>query len=217
MLDYYYGKLLQAICFSEKPQKYMSDKLLNPIFIRKLKELLIECNRISIFNSQMRKNLLDITDYYRYHGEPELANEFILLINGSNTNLFCWYDYLKKEYEQRKPDKKNQFNIIYDDCISDIFDSLEMDYTVLRSLICDDETFNNEFINYLKLNEFYFLSCQKMMIEKPNLFKNKKVWIRIYTIILANEKMKKYVNKEQIKNYKRILKTGKNVIKKVIR
>lgn len=217
MLEYYYEKLLQAICFSNKPQKYLSDKILNPIFIKKVKEFLVECHRTSIFNYQMRENLLDIANYYRYHGEPELANEFILLINGSDINSFCWDAYLAMEYDQRRINNKYKFNIMDDDCVSDMCYALEMDYNVLQSLICDDEKFENEFLNYLMLDEFYFLSCQKMSEEKPRLFNNEKALIRICTINLANEKMKKYIIPEQKKFYKSIIKTGKTVIKKVIK
>lgn len=217
MLEYYYEKLLQAICFSDKPKKYINDKLLNPKFINKVKEFLIECNKNSIYNEQMKSNLLDITDYYRYHGEGELANEFILLINSSDISPFPWIEYFQKEYDKRKVDKKDEFVVAYADCVSDLFYSLEMDYTVLRSLICDDETFNNEFLDYLMLNEFYFLSCKRMAEEKAKLFNNQQSWIRICTINLANENMKKHVNKDQIKVYKRILKTGEKTIKKVIK
>lgn len=217
MLDYYYEKLLQAICFSEKPKKYLNDKLLNPIFINKFKEFLIECNNYSIYDEKMKENLLDVTDYYRYHGQKELANEFILLINGSDIDSFFWIDYFQKEYELRKNSKKDEFNITSTDCISDLFYSLEMDYIVLRSLICNDEVFENDLLEYLMLNEFYFLSCRKMVEENPKLFDNQKAWIRICTINLANEKMKKHIDKEQTKDYKRILGTGKKVIKKVIK
>ena len=81
MEEYYYKKLLQAICFTNNVKIYLNNKLLEPIFIEHFTALLLENSTKGMVNEQMRYNLLAVANYLRYNGCAELANECILLIN----------------------------------------------------------------------------------------------------------------------------------------
>ncbi len=216
MKEYYYEKLLQAICFTNDTKIYLNENVLNPTFFKKVRNLLVECNQCAMIDEGMKENLLDLTDYLRYNGYPELANEFIILINKSDVNYFCWEEFLNNEFEKSKILERKKFDVFDMNDIENLFNSLEMDYFVLESLLCDDETFENDFVSSLMLDEFYFISCKRLFEEMPQLFENKKICERISVIHLCNEKIKKDVPKEQTKDYKRVLKVGKKTIKKVI-
>ena len=53
-------------------------------------------------NEQMKDNLLRLTDYLRYNGLNEIANEFIRIINTSTISYFNWQEILEEEFEARK-------------------------------------------------------------------------------------------------------------------
>ena len=217
MKDFYYEKLLQAICFSDNPKIYLNEEILDSEFLKKVKEFLIECNNCSIISDKMKDNLLDLTDYLRYNGYPDLANEFIILINRADISYFCWYEFLDDEFEKRKIYRKAEFDIYNDNIIDDLFYSLEFDYTVLQSLLCDDETFESEFAPKLMLDEFYFVSCARLMEQIPKLFDNKKIYERISVIHSCNQKLKNEIQEDQKNDYKQILKRGKKLVNKVIK
>lgn len=213
MEDYYYEKLLQAICFTNDTELYLNEKILDPMFLTKFKRLLVDCNHCAIINYKMKDNLLDVTQYLRYNGYQELANEFIILINRCDVNCFCWQNFLNDEIERRKMSKTEKFNGF----IEDLFYSLEMDFWALQFLLCDDKSFENQFVEIFMLDEFYFISCKIIKDEFQELFDDKKVIEKVYKIHLCNKEMKKEIGSDEIKNYRKILKTGKKVIKKVIK
>ena len=217
MEEYYYKKLLQAICFADNAKVYLNNGVLNPTFLKVTKEFLIECNEGSLINYNMKDNLLDLTDYLRYNGYPELANDFIILINQSDIGYFGWYEFICNEFEKRKVSRNEKMDIYDDYVMRDLFQSLEMDFTTLKSLLCDDETYEREFIQTLMLDEFYFISCRKIFEEVPQLLKNEKICERMVIIHLCNKEMKKEINPVQKRDYNRIIKIGKKLVKKVIK
>lgn len=217
MIEYYYKKLLQAICFTNKPEDYFDKKILSSRFLVILEQFLLYCHEYSIMNEQMKDNLLRLTDYLRYNGLNEISNEFIRIINTSAISYFNWQKILEEEFEARKFSNKEYLDFLSDESLNELFYSLELDYKVLKSLLCDEETFYEHYIDELMLDEFYFSSIKKINQEKPKLLNNQKSWIRICTINLQNEEAKNSIDISEKKDYKRLLKTGKVLIKKVIK
>lgn len=217
MLEYYYKKLLQAICFSEKPEPYFGKDLVGKDFLTLLKDFLQSCNEYSIMNEQMKDNLLRLVNYIRFNGEPELANEFILLINRSDVSYFVWQEYLEQEFNERNIYQKAKLNLLSEEQLNELFYSIELDYEVLDSLFCDDEAFEKYYMNDLVLDEFYFYSIFRIYKEKPSILANKQAKDRIIKINLENKKYKKAVEPKQKKDYKGLMKTGKVLIKTVFK
>ena len=216
MEEYYYTKLLQSICFTQNPYPYIDEELLNPLFLEKLRTLLTKCEQVSIINERMKNNLLEVTNYLRYNGHKDLANELILLINRSKIDYSKWEQYFYDECEMRKSRKKDRINVSNEECVEALFYSLEMDYIVLVSLTCDDETFN-EIFEKLTLNEFYFLSCLRMLEEVPELFMNEQSVGRLSALNLYNKSKRGDKDIKDVVGHKRVIKTGKKLIKKLIR
>ena len=140
MEEYYYKKLLQAICFADNAKDYLNNGILNPTFFKEFEKLLIECGEGALMSYNMKDNLLDVTDYLRYNGYPELANDFIILINQADISYFSWYEFLCYEFQKRNISRKGKIDIYDDYAMRDLFQSLEMDFITLQSLLCDDET-----------------------------------------------------------------------------
>lgn len=115
MIEYYYQKLLQAICMSKNPEQYFDKKVLSIQFLNVLKIFLVNCNQLSIMNENMKDNLLRLVNYIRFNGYPELANDFILLINTSKISYYFWQSILEEEFEDRKMYKNEYLNFLDDE------------------------------------------------------------------------------------------------------
>lgn len=217
MENYYNKKLLQAICFADDVRIYLDENVLRPSFLKMISNLLIDCNIGGMVSERMRENLLELADYLRYNGQPDLANDFIRLTNRADINYFCCYGFLYNEFEMRKTSSRKKFNLFDDDAMKELFTSLGMDCLVLQSLLCDEKTFQNFFIPKLILNEFYFISCKRMGEEFPQLFENEKIRERIVMIHFYNKEMQKEIEEDQKSDYRAIMKTGKKLVKKVIK
>ncbi len=217
MEKYYNKKLLQAICFADDARIYLDENVLTPSFLEMVSSFLIDHELSGIFDERMRENLIELADYLRYNGQPALANDFIILINGAPINYYRWYEFLYREFDKRKTSFREKFNIKDSGSMKALFTSLEMDYLVLQSLLCDDETFIDNFVQKLILDEFYFISCKRICEEFPQLFEDEKIQERVVVIHLCNEKMKKEINVKQIKDYREVIKVGKKLVKKVIK
>lgn len=217
MIEYYYQKLLQAICMSKNPEQYFDKKVLSIQFLNVLKIFLVNCNQNSIMNENMKDNLLRLVNYIRFNGYPELANDFILLINTSKISYYFWQSILEEEFEDRKMYKNEYLNFLDDEQIEELFYSLELDYKVLKSLVCNEDKFDNYYINELMLDEFYFSSLKKIYLEHPEILDNQQSWIRICTINLVNEQSKNEIPANQKQGHKKLIKTGRKLIKTVIK
>lgn len=217
MVEYYYKKLLQAICFTNNPEQYFDNKVLSVKFLNILKNMLVNCHNNSIMDEKMKDNLLRLVNYIRFNGYPNLANDFILLINTSKISFYFWQTILEEEFEARKFYNNEYLNFLADDQLDELFYSLELDYKVLKSLVSSDDKFYNYYIDELMLDEFYFSSIKKIYLEYPELLNNQQSWIRICTVNLANEESKKQIPSEQRKDYKQLIKTGRTLIKTVIK
>lgn len=221
MENYYNKKLLQAICFADDVRIYLDENVLKSSFLEMVNHFLSDCNMGGIANERMRENLIELTDYLRYNGKLDLANDFIRLINRADINIFSWANFITEEVDKRINHQKIKFNIFDDKFIEELSYSLALDYLVLQSLLCDDETFQNEFVSRLMLDEFYFVSYKRISEEFPKLFEDKKTCERMVTIHLCNKMMKKMIKKQkditQKENYRSILKTGNKLIKRMIK
>mgnify|MGYP004492807953 CR=1 FL=1 len=217
MEKYYNKKLLQAICFADDVKIYLDENVLTPAFLEMAKHFLEDCNLGGFVSETMRNNLIELADYLRYHGQPDLANDFIRLTNVAEVSYFCWHEFLYKEFEKRRTSPREKYDIFDAGSMKVLFTSLEMDYLVLQSLLCDDETFQNDFVPGLILDEFYFISCKRIGEEVPQLFEDEKTRERIITIHLCNKMMKKEMGADQKDDYKSVIKTGKKLVKKVIK
>ena len=217
MEKYYNKKLLQAICFADDVRIYLDKNVLTPSFLEMVSSFLIDHELSGIFDERMRENLIELADYLRYNGQPALANDFIILINGAPINYYRWYEFLYREFDKRKTSFRDKFNIKDSGSMKVLFTSLEMDYLALQSLLCDDETFLDNFAKKLILDEFYFVSCKRICEEIPQLFEDEKIQERVVVIHLCNEKMKNEIGMEQKKDYRAIIKVGKKLVKKVIK
>ena len=129
----------------------------------------------------------------------------------------CWQECLYNEYQKSKMPQNVKFDIYNEKFITCLFESLELDYLILISLLCDDETFKDKFVPKLMLSEFYFASCNRMVKEIPKLFENEETLQRIVTIHLCNKEMKNLIDEEQQEQYKQILKVGNKFVRKVIK
>lgn len=67
------------------------------------------------------------------------------------------------------------------------------------------------------LDEFYFSSLKKIYLEHPEILDNQQSWIRICTINLVNEQLKNEIPTNQKKGHKKLIKTGRKLIKTVIK
>lgn len=217
MEKYYNKKLLQAICFADDVRIYLDENVLTPAFLEMVDHFLADCNLGGFVSEKMRKNLIELADYLRYHGQSDLANDFIRLTNVAEVRYFCWHEFLYKEFEKRRTSFKDKYDIFDAGSMKVLFTSLEMDYLVLQSLLCDDETFLNDFVPGLILDEFYFISCKRIIEEVPQLFEDEKTRERIIAIHMCNKKMQKEIDADQKSDYRSIIKAGKKLVKKVIK
>lgn len=217
MTSYCYKKRLQAICFSRNPMQYFDEDILTPEFIEELKLFLKGCNKVSLINNQMKDNLIELAAYFRHNGYFSLANEFILLINGSDINRFLWLNLLYQEHEERKFNKNDIFNINSLEQLEKLFYSLEMDYVVLQALLCEYEEFEEKYLKKFTLNPHFFASCKKIFQEKPEIFEDIDEVTKVWVVHLLNEKMRNNISIENWSEYKETIKAGKILTKKVIK
>lgn len=221
-IEYYYNKLLQAIIFSDNPSKYFNKSVLTGSFISKLNEFVDWCYEYSILDIRMKNNLLEVINYIRFNSNIKkeelyaVCNDLIRNINNSEISYFFWSEFLFEEYEDRKIYNKTWLDFTDDVQIKGLLYSLELDYTVLKSFVCDIEKYEKEIAQELKLNEYYYMSLSKMLKDNKNIFNYEQTWDRIATIHKTNQKLKNNIIKEQRKDYKALIKVSKNFIKKKI-
>lgn len=221
-INYYYSKLLQAIIFSDNPNKYFNKSVLTNYFMNKLNEFVNWCYEYSILDIRMKNNLLQVINNIRFNSDAkkeemcEVCNDLIRKINKSEITYFFWSEFLFLQYEDRKIYNKDWLDFTDDNQINGLLYSLELDYIILKSFVCDQDKYEQDLAQELKLNEYYYMSLRKMLKENQEIFNYEQTWDRIAAINKANQKLKNNIKREQKKDYKALIKVSKNFIKKKI-
>lgn len=220
--DYYYTKQLVAINFSKNAKQYFSKTHLTDQYLDFLYRHFV-FRDIVMINEQMKYNLLDLLNYIRFNRDLNVENinklnEIIIHINRSKISFYPYQCYLAEEFDIRMPDGKAELNFLNDNQIDELLGCIELDFTVLNSLLCDEEDYENRIFPDLILNEFYFGSINKLSEEIPKLIDKKSN--RIMEIIFINMAYKKKKYKQNIQDFdpdmfKAVLKRGDKLLKKM--
>lgn len=220
--DYFYTKQLVAISFSKNAKQYFGKVHLTDKYIDFLYSKIVETDIVMI-NEQMKYNLLDLLNFIRFNKNLNLEysnklNEIILSVNRSEISFYQYQGYLAEEFDIRMPDGKLELNFLNDNQINELLENIELDFIVLKSLLCSEEEYTDLVFPDLILNDFYFGSINKLSEEVPGLLKQK--MIRIMQVIEINRKHKKKNYKKNIENFNKdmfntIIKRGDKLLKKM--
>lgn len=220
--DYYYTKQLIAINFSKNAKQYFSKAHLTDQYLDFLYRNFV-LRDIVMINEQMKYNLLDLLNYIRFDGNLNVEginklNEIMIHINRSKISFYPYQCYLAEEFDIRMPDGKVELNFLNDNQINELLGCIELDFTVLNSLLCDEKEYEDMIFPDLILNEFYFGSINKLSMEIPEIISKKND--RIMQIIFINKMYKKKKYKQNITDFdagmfKVVLKCGNKLLKKM--
>lgn len=220
--DYYYTKQLIAINFSKNANKYFNKAHLTNKYLDFLYRNFVLRNIVMI-NEQMKYNLLDLLNYIRFNRtlnveETNKLNEIIINVNRSEILFYPYQTYLAEEFDIRMPEGRFELNFLDDYQIDELLGNIELDFTVLNSLLCSDEEYEDLVFPDLILNEFYFGSINKLSEEVPFLLKRK--IDRIEAIVEINKMYKKRKNRRNIEDYDAkmfniVIKKGDKLLKKM--
>ena len=139
--DYYYTKQLIAINFSKNAKKYFNKTHLTDKYLDFLYRHFV-LKDIVMINEQMKYNLLDLINYIRFNRDLNTEqlntlNEILININRSKISFYPYQGYLAEEFDIRMPDGKAELNFLNDNQIDELLGCIELDFTVLNSLLCD--------------------------------------------------------------------------------
>lgn len=220
--DYFYTKQLIAINFSKNAKQYFCKEHLSDRYLDFLYRNFV-LKDIAMINEQMKYNLLDLLNYIRFNRNLNVEdinklNKIMININKSKISFYPYQCYLAEEFDIRMPDGKAQLDFLNDKQIEELLGCIELDFTVLRSLLCPREEYEDMIFPDLVLNEFYFGSINKLSEEMPALIYKKSD--RIMEIIFINRMYKKKKYKQNIGDFdpylfKNVLKRGNKLLKKM--
>ena len=220
--DYFYTKQLIAINFSKNAKQYFCKEHLSDRYLDFLYRNFV-LKDIAMINEQMKYNLLDLLNYIRFNRDLNIdkldeLNEIMIHINRSKISFYPYQGYLAEEFDIRMPDGKAELNFLNDNQIDELLGCIELDFTVLRSLLCSQKEYEDMIFPDLILNEFYFGSINKLREEIPSLIYKKSD--RIMEIIFINRMYKKKKYKKNIEDFdpdlfKVVLKRGNKMLKKM--
>ena len=220
--DYYYTKQLIAISFSKNAKQYFSKVHLTDQYLDFLyKKFMLK--DIVMINEQMKYNLLDLLNYIRFNRCMNIENlsklnEIMIKINHSDISFYPYQGYLAEEFDIRMPEGKAELNFLNDNQLEELFECIELDFTVLSSLLCSEEEYVNRVFPDLILNGFYFGSINKLNEELPGLIYKRRE--RIMEIICINKMHKKKKYKNNIVGYDKkkfnlVITEGNKLLKKM--
>lgn len=220
--DYYYTKQLIAINFSKNVGKYFSKTHLTDKYLDFLYKNFV-LRDIVMINKQMKYNLLELLNYIRFNrvlsvDDINKLNEIVIHINNSKISFYPYQCYLAEEFDIRMQEGKIQLDFLNDNQIDELLECIELDFTVLNSLLCDKEEYEERIFPDLILNEFYFGSISKLSKEIPELIYKKSD--RIMEIIFINRMYKKKKYKQNIEDFdpvmfRAVIKRGNKMLKKM--
>lgn len=222
----YNKKLLQAILFTKHPHKYFNEQVLSDEFMNILDKGIDKLNKNSLLNFDMKKNILELLNFIRFNSSiPQVElfpkiNEWLRLVRSTKVAFYVWQAYLFQEYNDRNFTNKDSLDFTNDNQLDDLFYSLELDFTVLKSLTCSQEEFEDAVAPQLVLNDFYFSSIKQLIAEDETILDSKDYVLRIIEIIGVNEayrKHKKEILDYDAKTFKKVIKHGNILFKKMIK
>lgn len=221
--DYYYTKQFTAICFTKNVKEYFASSILTDKYLQFLYKKIVDYDEFAIINEQMKYNLLELINFIRFNKtlnneQIEMINKIIVKINYAKVSFYPFQCYLAEEFDIRVPEGEYELNFFNDTQIDGLLECIELDYKVLKSLVCKEEDFDDIVYPELILNEYYFWSINKLNSEVPLLLIEKQE--RIMQVIAANKLFKKRKNKKNIEGYNRkdfniIINKGNKLLKKM--
>ena len=189
---HYNDVLLDAIVFGEDYLKYISDLEISDSLLDNIEERIKFYSEKEICDESFKNNMLKLICYLKFETQEfgiknnDKLNELIFQANSavfSKVGLRC---YVELDTENRLD------GVVYwlGDFKEYIRQTKTHDYIVLKSLLCSEEEYDQMVLfdseDQICLNEYYFLSINKIINDHPEILKDEEAVSRIKNVIEIN-------------------------------
>lgn len=132
-------------------------------------------------------------------------NEYLGMINSMQLNN----DLFTVNYLWKKNLKKQSLSMILKPyLINEYIEMIDLDFTFLQSLLCDEE-YDEKYLKHFIYNDDYYLTIERYLKECPLMFRNKEIYdkvIKTINKIMDEYKVGNLNSRDYYKQYKKLLK-----------
>lgn len=222
---YYNNALLDAIAFGDDYRKYLSDLDICDSLLDDIEERIKIYSEKEICDNSFKNNMMRLICYLKFETKEfeiknnNKLNDLLLQVNSSVFSKVGLRCYVELDTENRL-DGTTYWLGDFKDYIRE---TKTHDYIVWKSLLCSNEEFDDMILcdveEQLCLNEYYFLSINKIINDCPEILKDEEILERIKTVIATNNIYKNLkINTENPKKryqLRKIYRMNKNLEKKM--